>query len=525
MSIIEFQRHASRCLCAAALAAVGLFAATDSASAQTLGPLVQVSGDSPFGPVEDCGSNPGDPPGTNFVDSEAEPWLAVNPAAPDNVAVMWLQDPWSNGLSRGNVVGASFDAGETWSLVPVPKVSDCTDGPFDRAVDPWLSFGPDGTLYQISLALNIDPPANRSGGLGRNALLVSKSGDGGVTWNDPVSLIEDPNGYLNDKPSITADAAHSDYVYAAWQRFETAKGVLVAPPNPGLMFPFGLGFKSRTYFARSTDGGETWERARSIYNPGANNSTVGHQIAVLPDGTLAMFFLEFLSNRNDDGGSKFDVNLSLLRSTDKGVTWLPKGRPIRVAKINSFLDVVTPDEGLPVFGGIFDIAVDAQGGLHAVWQDRRFTGIEAIAYSMSSDGGFTWSTPIKVNQTPENASKPAREQAFLPSVAVNAQGVVAVTYYDFRNDDSSGELTDYFAALCDANTYDCSDPANWTSAELRLTDTSFDMKNTPYAMGTTVGYFVGDYEGLTSDGTDFLAAFAQPHGSDQDSIFFRRISP
>src|SRR5439155_25882278 len=35
-------------------------------------------------------------------------------------------------------------------------------------------------------------------------------------------------------------------------------------------------------------------------------------------------------------------------------------------------------------------------------------------------------------------------------------------------------------------------------------------------------YFVGDYEGLTTVGNDFLAAWGQPHDSDLDSVFFRR---
>jgi hypothetical protein len=39
------------------------------------------------------------------------------------------------------------------------------------------------------------------------------------------------------------------------------------------------------------------------------------------------------------------------------------------------------------------------------------------------------------------------------------------------------------------------------------------------------GYFVGDYEGLDTDGVDFFAFFSQSHGSDPASVFFSRISP
>jgi hypothetical protein len=38
-------------------------------------------------------------------------------------------------------------------------------------------------------------------------------------------------------------------------------------------------------------------------------------------------------------------------------------------------------------------------------------------------------------------------------------------------------------------------------------------------------YFIGDYEGLTTVGNDFLATWSQPHDTDPDSIFFRRTGP
>ena len=63
------------------------------------GPLVKVSGASPFGPLANCGNFPGIFNGTNFVDSEVEPWVAVNPVDPDNIVAFWQQDRWSDGGS------------------------------------------------------------------------------------------------------------------------------------------------------------------------------------------------------------------------------------------------------------------------------------------------------------------------------------------------------------------------------------------------------------------------------------------
>jgi len=477
---------------------------------------VQVSGVSPFGVLGDCGNFPGTIPGPGsvFLDSEVEPWVAVNPTDADNIVAFWQQDRWSNGGSRGNVAGVSFDGGSTWQIVPVPGLTDCTGGPWQRASDPWVSFGPDGTLHQISLVFDIDPPVNRPGGFGSNGLAVSKSEDGGATWSVPILIAEDDTSrFLNDKESITVDPTDANFVYVVWDRLKQSVGDVI---NPDLV-PGNLAFKGPAMFARSTDGGDTWEPARKIYDPGALSQTIGNQVLkVLSDGTLVDFFDERLLNRNDDGPGT--TNLSFKRSPDKGETWLPRGRPIRTNKIFSRL-TVTPDRNFIVRDAsiLFDVAVDPEDDrLYAVWQDIRFNTVAAVAFSMSSDGGFTWSAPIKINQTPENIDL-LRQQAFLPSVAVNDDGTVGVTYYDFRNDDNTGELADHWFVSCAGN---CSDIANW-GGEIRLTAESFDYLQAPFAGGL----FLGDYVGLASDGTDFLAVFTQPHDFDSSSAFFQRVSP
>jgi hypothetical protein len=55
---------------------------------------------------------------------------------------------------------------------------------------------------------------------------------------------------------------------------------------------------------------------------------------------------------------------------------------------------------------------------------------------------------------------------------------------------------------------------------VRLTDASFDLKK-----AAQNGSFVGDYEGLTTIGRDFVAAWSMPHDNDLDSVFFRRVGP
>jgi len=518
-----------------ALAALG--PQTASAGSFNAGPLVQVTGASPFAgcTADDVAGQPG----TNFLNSEVEPWVDVNPTNPKNIAGSVQQDRWSNGGARGLVAGVSFNGGLTWQTVVIPNITLCSGGSaanggdFQRATDPWLSFSPNGHLYQFSLALDIEPPPGRVGGFGKNAMLVSKSTDGGLTWSDPITVIRDENPrFLNDKNSITADPTDSNFVYAVWDRLRLGVGDVI---NPELV-PGNLAFKGAAMFSRTTDGGQTWEPARVIYDPGAIAQTLGNQIVVLPNGTLVDFFNEILGARNDEGPGPF--NLSLVRSTDKGATWT-HGPAIRAAKmfpralfVPGCCGVYDPETGDPVRTQdlIPEVAVDpANGNLYAVWQDARFSNngdfsdpslmIDEVAFSMSTDGGFTWSAPIKVNNTPTNIALGNR-QAFIPSVDVAADGTIAVTYYDFRNNDGGADLkTDYFVVHCHP-TAGCTSPGNWGD-EIRLTSTSFDMRQAPLARG----FFVGDYEGLASDGNDFVAFFSQPHGSDPASVFFRRVGP
>jgi hypothetical protein len=185
--------------------------------------------------------------------------------------------------------------------------------------------------------------------------------------------------------------------------------------------------------------------------------------------------------------------------------------------------VTDPDtgQGIEVHPMFPSIALDHKSGnLYAVWIDARFSNFQynGIAYSMSADGGFTWSKPIQVNQTP-NSVAPADRQAWNPTVAVSANGTVAVSYYDFRNNTPApGALTDYWLATAPAA---ATNPSNWS--EVRLTDTSFNLEQAPTRFNGA--FFLGDYEGLAAAGNDFVGVWGMPDGSAnaQESIFFRRV--
>jgi hypothetical protein len=427
----------------------------------------------------------------------SEPYVTVNPADPNNVAAIWIAD----GLA-GNVVGTSLDGGQTWQNVALPGLTVDTGGTSGAAGNPWISFAPNGDLYASSLTF-----ANKNG-----EVSVNKFPAGGPTWSNPIVLRGQANRAV-DKPSITADPTDSTFVYATWADIAKTGSI--------------NGNNASTMFARSTDGGQTWQPAQSIHDAQGTDFNWGQQIVVLPDGTLIDAFTEGTYNGNHQAA------LTLLRSTDHGQTWSAPiqavvQEPLVARNINPPNATVTdPDTGQeveahPMFPSV---AVDRNNGnLYAVWIDARFSNFQynSIVLSMSSDGGFTWSAPVQVNKTP-NTVPPIDRQAWNPTVAVAADGTVAVSYYDFRNNTPApGALTDYWLAYCHPSpTAPATDAANWS--EVRLTDASFDLEQAPTRFFGA--FWLGDGEGLAAAGNDFVAVWAMPDGTStgKSSIFFRRV--
>ncbi|MBC7441589.1 MAG: exo-alpha-sialidase, partial [Ramlibacter sp.] len=148
-------------------------------------------------------------------------------------------------------------------------------GDYERSTDPWVSVSPDGSAYAFSLSFNQTLS-------GENALLVSKSTDGGATWGPNAVLKRDTDlNVFNDKNSITADPTSSRYVYAVWDRLEfpVERASRVAGEH-------SVGYHGPTWFSRTTDGGATWEAARKIFDPGTINQTIGSEIVVTGTGNL-----------------------------------------------------------------------------------------------------------------------------------------------------------------------------------------------------------------------------------------------
>ena len=173
---------------AAAMAAI-----LASAAAAAVTSPIPVTGPSPF--AVGCAGAGHDSSGTLSEEGEVEPWVAVDPADPLNVAGAWQQDRWSDGGSQGLVASTSTDGGTTWDPETFGDFSRCPlfahygdpdaqepGDEFDRGSDPWVSWGSGHRLHQI--ALNVSEPTF---GLSMNASIqVSHSDDFGATWSHPT---------------------------------------------------------------------------------------------------------------------------------------------------------------------------------------------------------------------------------------------------------------------------------------------------------------------------------------------------
>jgi hypothetical protein len=439
------------------------------------------SGPTPFSAT--CGLSGG----TLYMNAEVEPWLAIDPTNDRHWIAVWQQDRWSNGSSRGLVTGVTFDAGATWTRV-APRFSVCAGGTYTRASDPWVDFSPNGVAWQIGLVTSGTSFTATS----INAVVVSRSTDGGLSWSDPVEIIHDEGStFFNDKETLTADPHDPGFVYAVWDRLR---------PNGG-----------PAYFARTTNGGVSWEPARPIHDPGNGQQTIGNLIRVLPDGTLVNLFTHIKGGSGEEEEEKEapdDATLEVLRSTDRGATWTG---PHVIAEYQP-AGAKDPATGAAIRDGtpIGAMAVGPDGTLYVVWQDARISPDperDDILLARSTNGGVTWSTPVRVNRVPGRS-------AFAPQVHVAADGMIGVTYFDLRSDtaDETTLPTDYWLARSQ-------DGVTWTETHLAG---PFDLQQAPLAGG----FFLGDYMGLASAAGEFVALHARATGNafNRTDIFATRVA-
>ncbi|KPJ53165.1 hypothetical protein AMJ39_05625 [candidate division TA06 bacterium DG_24] len=314
---------------------------------------------------------------TQQVQNEQQ--VAVNPLDPDNLVAVWRD--FRFGYRRVGY-GYSFDGGLTWG-----------EGLFEEPTWPWhsdpgVTVDADGNFHAVILSYN--QSANTNG------LFIFTSTDGGVTWGDPVTVVNGVPNVFEDKELMACDRTdgpHSGNLYVAWTRFYT----------------------TRILMARSIDGGQ------SFLDPIQVSDGTGVQWPVPlvgTDGEVYVAWVDYSPDRialdvSYDGGATF--------GTDKVVTDVELGD----GYINGDIWIFSyPAMDADITGGQYD------GRLYVAYADYGPSWDVDIFFRYSTDGGTNWSAAHRLNDDPVANGC----DQFHPWLTVDETGTVSVVWLDRRND-------------------------------------------------------------------------------------------
>jgi hypothetical protein len=403
-------RRARLACLAFALPAVAAFTvpvvAQDPAPAAAPSPTLRVTA-----PVRVSADRPGAP--------HVEPYLAAHPTDPDvlvGVSGVVPEDA-ENLLAIRVAVFRSGDGGETWSRTPLPA---CW-------LDPWIAFGAADHVFVSCMGAEL------------GTLLLYRSTDAGKTWSEPVTvpvgdrrgvdrpvLAVDPGGAAPPRDaSSPPDASDRQRVYLAYgQSYE----------SPGLDEPVYAPFVSI-----SRDSGRTFAEPEIV----THDSLVQQPFdaVVGSDGTFFVIYQDYqwhdfrrrpnhglLTHRRTwisawrDSDRAFRLPVLVLEQTRRQMPWSM---------------AISPSDRFYVAGdGLW-----ARGG--ATPEMLTEAGESNVFVMASGDRGQTWSEPVSV--TPPLAGANFEN----PTVAVNRDGVVGVSWYDTRHDPAAECIDVYFTASTD----------------------------------------------------------------------------
>src|SRR4051812_46030934 len=341
----------------------------------------------------------------------------------------------------------STNNGSTWTSGLLPGITKWAgSGPNDRATDAAVAYDARHNAWLISSLSLLETPAVHG-----NAVLTSRSADGGLTWSAPVTTATggdlDKNWIVCDNTSTSPFYGHC---YTQWDDH---------------------GNGNRLQMSTSTDGGQSWSA------PATNGSgVIGGQPVVRPNGTVIVP----TANANETAIGAFN-------STNGGASW---SSVTTIATIAHHTVAGSLREGpLP------SAEIDGAGTVFVAWTDCRFRRackVNDIVVSHSLNAtGTSWSA---VSRIPIDATNSGIDH-FIPGLAVNkttsgstAQLGLAYYFYPAR----STQLSVGFISSANAG-------SSWSTPQ---TITS-GMSST-WAANTSQGRMVGDYIS-TSYGSDSLA--------------------
>ena len=202
-------------------------------------------------------------------------------------------------------------------------------------------------------------------------------------------------------------------------------------PYEGYLYDAWMGTSGEIRIARSTDDGSTWSSATNISaGTSAGSHNQGVNIKSGPNGEVYAAWAVYDSWPSDEKAIGF------ARSLDGGATWEPGFRALNNIRgiRNHETDQNMRTNSFPSM--TVDLSDGPnKGTIYVVWANVNTPGVNTgagieVYMIKSTDKGTTWSTPVKVNTDPMGTGK----QHFFPWIACDAaNGNLAVVFYDNRN--------------------------------------------------------------------------------------------
>jgi hypothetical protein len=305
---------------------------------------------------------------------------------------------------------------------------------FARSTDGGNTFTDGGTLPTNANGDAGDPVLALNSSTGRiyfATLQFSNSGEdvfhsdnGGVTWSAPAQGAPGKTSGLQDKEWIAVDnysGSGNGNVYLVERDFGAGNGI---------------------YFYSSTDNGATFGPTGGTLIAAAGSGNVqGAFVAVGPDHSVSVFYLDNTTS------TQF---IKVRKSTDQGVTF---GAPVTVATLsttstNGDLGLTGLRQGDITASGFRSnsfphAAVNpVNGNIYVTYNSKGAPPDKAdIFLVQSTDGGATWSAPVKVNDDSTSTDQ------WQPTIAVTPDGTRLGIFYYSRQDDPNDNLFRYYGRL------------------------------------------------------------------------------
>jgi hypothetical protein len=367
---------------------------------------------------------------------------------------------------------------------------------------------------------------------------INTSNDGGKTWGNTVPTVLKDSDHLIDSGWLTLDPTDPNRLYVSYIDFDSEADFPSLRHTSPRCAP--VSFRIASELVTSSDGGRTWSSPHIIREdclPIQNGHPQGFQVgstrlAVGGDGKLSAAFLLFHPVFANDGVTVIDYKLEIhaRQSSDRGSSFGPEVKVSDLVQIgdgsHAFRPAVQGFFSVPTIPVIASDPATRPGekqNLYMAWADGRdnkkpdgaaFFGtynFGDIMLSRSTDGGMTWSPPRAISPTPRNFKGGGRDQ-FIPSIAVDHDGMIAVCYYDRRNDPQNNAFDRY-----------CSVSQNHGQS---FRDVRQSSKSWIYGQDwDRLGFWLGDYDTVTAPyGSErgFFGAFGIS-GDDVTGVFGRSV--